>query len=188
MTFMNRQELSNAVEKLDAALEALGQTEHEDTRLMPIYAEYWVANELAKNGFEVELANRRSFDILLPEKNLRIEVKSGKFGRAATASFYLGHQIQESKFDFCVFVTYDIDFRIKEAMIFSREELEEVASKPRPHLAAHPSTNSCMLLKYDSLDEYLRDVDEKDRLVIEIKLHKFPNEFVNNWDKIRRFL
>ena len=182
---MDKNELSDAVDKLDAAIEAIGMTGHEDTRLMPIYAEYWVANELAKAGFNVELANRRSFDILLPERNIRIEVKSGKFEGDASASFYEGHQIRDSKFDFCVFVTYDIDFRIKEALVFSRAELQEVAEKPRPNLARYPKTNCCLLLRYDTLEEYVQNVREEDSLKIELELHSFPERFINSWHKIR---
>lgn len=183
---MKKEDLANAVEKLEMALEALGMTEHEDTRIMPIYVEYWAANELTKIGHNVEIINRRSYDLLIPEKNIRIEVKSGKYnGLCAAASFGKGDQIKTAKFDYCVFATYDIDFSVKEAMVFDREELEEVASKPRPHFAAHPTTNPCLLLRYDSLDAYLRDIEAADRLDIEIDLHKYPERFVNGWNKIR---
>ena len=183
---MRKADLANAVEKLEAALEALGMTEHEDTRIMPIYSEYWVANELMKIGHDVEMINRRGYDLLLPEKNIRIEVKSGKYsGRSAAASFGKGFQITDAKFDFCVFTTYDIDFGIKEAMVFSREELNEVANKPRSHLAAHPTTNPCLLLRYDSIDEYLQDIEEGYRLEIEIDLHKYPEKYVSKWSKIQ---
>jgi len=183
---MKKEDLANAVKKLEAALDALGMTEHEDTRIMPIYVEYWVANKLMKMGRDVEMISRRSYDLLLPEKNVRIEVKSGKFsGLNAAASFGKGKQIKNAEFDFCVFTTYDIDFRVKEAMVFAREELEEVANKPRPHFAAHPTTNPCLLLRYNSLDDYLEDVKENDRLEIEIDLHKHPEKYVNRWDKIR---
>jgi hypothetical protein len=183
---MNQNDLQNVVEKLDAALEAIGMTGHEDTRLMPIYMEYWVANELSRRGHEVEVVNRRSFDILLPESQIRIEVKSGKFEGSATASFSDGRQITEQKFDYCVFATYDIDFRVKEALIFSREELQEVASKPRPHRAQHPKNNFCFLFRYDSLSDYLKNEEEKDRLEIELKLHTHPEDFVSNWEKIKQ--
>jgi len=150
------------------------------------YSEYWVANELMKIGHDVEMINRRGYDLLLPEKNIRIEVKSGKYsGRSAAASFGKGFQITGAKFDFCVFTTYDIDFTIKEAMVFSREELSEVANKPRSHLAAHPTTNPCLLLRYDSIDEYLQDIEESYRLEIEIDLHKYPEKYVGKWSKIQ---
>jgi hypothetical protein len=182
---MKQEELASVVRSLDAALEAIGMTENEDTRIMPIYAEYWVANELAKRGHEVEVVSRRSHDLFLPAKNLRIEVKSGKYyGMGSGASFYKGSQITDGKFDYCVFVSYDIDFQIKEALIFSRKELEEVATKPRPQLAAHPTTNSCLLLRYDTLESYLRNVAEKDRLDIEIDLHKHPERYSDSWSKI----
>ena len=183
---MRKEELANAVEKLDEALVALGTTEHEDTRIMPFYIEYWVANELAKRGYKVEIVNRRSYDLLLPEENIRIEVKSGKYdGIGAGASFYNGHQIKDAKFDYCIFATYDIDFRIKEVMIFSREELMEVANKPRPKLAAHPTTNPCLLLRYNSLEQYVQRIEANQWLEIELDLHKYPEKFINNWNKIR---
>jgi len=183
---MKKEDLANLVEKLEEALIALGMTEHEDTRIMPIYSEYWVANELTKIGYNVEVLSRRSFDLLIPEKNIRIDVKSGKFGGLnAAASFGKGSQIKEAKFDYCVFTTYDVDLTIKEAMVFTREELKEVAEKPRPHLAAHPTTNPCLLLRYESLEKYKQDVEKKDMLNIEIQLHEHPEKFVKRWDKIK---
>ena len=183
---MKKEDLANAVEKLDAAMVALGMTEHEDTRIMSIYIEYWVANELAKRGHNVEVMNRRSYDLLLLEENTRIEVKSGKYnGVGATASFYKGHQIKDEKFDYCVFATYDIDFRIKEVMVFSREELLEVANKPRASFAAHPTTNPCLLLRYNGLEDYLQRVKADKRLEIELDLHKHPEKYISNWGKIK---
>jgi hypothetical protein len=183
---MNNEDLANVVSKLDEAIVALGMTGHEDIRIMPIYIEYWVANELAKRGHEVEVMNRRRYDLLLHDKNVRIEVKSGKFdGIGAAASFYKGHQIKEARFDYCVFVTYDIDYKIKEAMIFSREELLEIANKPRPSFAAHPKTNPCLLLRYNSLEDYIQKVEAYKRLDIELDLHKNPENYLNNWNKIK---
>jgi len=75
---MKKEDLANAVEKLDEAMVALGMTGHEDNRIMPIYLEYWVANELAKRGHNVEVMNRRSYDLLLPDKRLNIEVNLHK--------------------------------------------------------------------------------------------------------------
>jgi hypothetical protein len=183
---MKNEELANAVAKLDEAMVALGMTGHEDNRIMPIYIEYWVANELAKRGHTVEVMNRRKYDLLLPNENIRIEVKSGKYdGVGATASFYKGHQIKDARFDYCVFATYDIDYRIKEAMIFTREELLEVAEKPRPSFAAHPTTNPCLLLRYNNLKDYIQKVEVDKRLDIEIDLHKNPENYLNNWSKIK---
>ena len=183
---MKKEDLANLVEKLEESLIALGMTEHEDTRIMPIYSEYWVANELMKIGHNVEVLNRRSFDLLIPEKNIRIDVKSGKFGGLnAGASFGKGSQIKESKFDYCVFTTYDVDLQIKEAMVFTREELKDVADKPRPQLAAHPTSNYCLLLRYESLEAYKQDVEKEDRLNTEMQLHEHPEKFVNRWDKIK---
>mgnify|MGYP001027441132 CR=1 FL=1 len=183
---MKKEDLANAVEKLEAAVDAIGMTEHEDTRIMPIYIEYWVANKIAdKTEHETEIVNRRGYDILLSEKNIKIEVKSGKYnGFVAGASFGMGSQIRDRKFDFCIFVTYDIDLSPKEAMIFKREELEEVASKPRPEVTRYPKTNACVLFRYDTLEDYVRTIDEKNQLEIEIDLHKHPEKFVNRWDKI----
>jgi len=41
---------------------------------MPIYAEYWVANELMKKGWDIQLieGGRGSHDLLLPKENIRI--------------------------------------------------------------------------------------------------------------------
>ena len=183
---MRKQDLANAVQKLEDALDALGMTEHEDTRIMPIYIEYWVANELVKFGYDAQIVNRRSFDILLTEKGVKIEVKSGKYnGIVAGASFGKGDQIKSAAFDYCVFATYDIDLRVKESMVFSLQELEEIAQKPRTKkVAMYPKTNPCILLRYDSLDEYSKYIEEGDRLEIEKDLHKSPEKYVSRWDKI----
>ena len=100
-------------------------------------------------------------------------------------SFYKGHQIKDAKFDYCVFTTYDIDYRIKEVMIFSREEILGVANKPRPSFAAHPTTNPCLLLRYDSLEDCMQKVEADKRLDIELDLHKNPEKYINNWSKIK---
>ncbi|MDH5483337.1 MAG: hypothetical protein OEY22_10770 [Candidatus Bathyarchaeota archaeon] len=175
------------MQKLEDSLEALGMAEHEDTRIMPIYIEYWVANELVKFGHNVQIVNRRSFDILLPEKGVRIEVKSGKYnGVVAGASFGKGDQIKNAAFDYCVFATYDIDLRVEESMVFRLQELEEIAKKPRTKkVAMYPKTNPCILLRYDSFDQYLRYIEKGDRLEIELNLHKFPEKYVNRWEKIK---
>lgn len=136
---MEMQELSDIVIKLEEVHNLLRAANQEDTRFMPFYIEYWVANELMKIGYNVHIVNRKSYDLLLPKENTRIEVKSGKWdGPNAAASFGKGSQIAEGKFDYCVFVAYEINYKIFQAMIFSREELVEVAGRPRPHFARYP--------------------------------------------------
>jgi len=49
----------------------------------------------------------------------------------------------------------------------------------------YPKTNPCILLRYDSLNQYLKYIEEGDRLEIEMDLHKSPEKYVNRWDKIK---
>jgi hypothetical protein len=177
--------LQNTIEKLEAACKAIRNTGYEDNRIMPIYAEYWVANELINQGHELEIKNRSSFDILLTKNNLRIEVKSGKYdGDSASASFGKGTQITGNKFDYCIFVTYDLDLTLREAMIFSRIDLIELPKKARL-IARYPKTNGCILLRYNSYEEYQKNIYDFDMPQIEIDLHKHPEKYVNNWAKIQ---
>jgi hypothetical protein len=125
----------------------------------------------------------RGADIYLPEKDVRVEVKTGKYSYGScVASFRKGSQIKDEKFDYCVFVTYD-ENGITECLIFSREELIEVAEKPRPKYARYPKTNPCILFRFDNLRELEKYLGE-DALKIEIELHKHPEKFKNRWDKI----
>lgn len=158
---------------------------------MSRYLEYRVALELAKRGHIVQVLNERDkkgADIYLPKEDIKVEVKSGKFVYGSScASFGKGRQIKERRFDYCVFVPYDKN-RIKEFLIFSREELTEVANKPRLKLARFPKTNPCMLVRcdsYDDLKSHLRPFGE-DLLKIEGELHKYPEKFKDRWNKISR--
>jgi len=173
----------NIVRNLEYTLEAFRSAEIEDTRIFPIYAEYLVALRLEQLGFEAEVVNKKSYDILLNKKT-RVEVKTGKYEEGgAAASFRKGDQIKDGKFEYCVFVTYD-RLRTKEILVFRREELEEVALKPRLNVARYPN-NCCLLLKFASLHDYLDWLGGREELDIEVKLHKHPEEFLDRWDKIK---
>ena len=182
---MKKKSLASVVTRLEDTLEALRAAEIEDNRIFPIYAEYLVALKLSQVGFSVQVVNRRSYDILL-NGNVRIEVKTGKheYGVCAAASFSKGNQIRDKKFHYCIFVTYD-RLRVKEILVFSREELEEVALRPRGSpVVRYPKTNPCILLRYDNLEDYLNNMEGLEKLDIEVELHKHPERFLNRWDKI----
>jgi len=72
---------------------------------------------------------------------------------------------------------------IEDAIVFSREELTEIANKPRHNLTAHPTTNTYMLFAYLIQNDCLQYVKEEDRLGIELDIHKHPEKYVNRWDK-----
>lgn len=183
---MEERTLANIVSGLESALEAFRSANKEDNRMFAIYAEYLVALKLAQQGFSAEVVNKRSYDILLNDE-LAIEVKTGKYeDGCAAASFGKGKQIEEVKFDYCVFLTYN-NLRVKETLIFSRKELEEVALKQRgSSVVRYPKTNPCILLRYDSLEEYLSSMEESERLDIEVELHRHPEKFVSRWNKIKK--
>ena len=117
--------------------------------------EYRVALELAKRGHVVQVLNergKRGADIYLPEEDIKVEVKSGKFVYGSScASFGKGEQIKEGRFDYCIFVPYD-ENRIK-------EELAEVADMPREKFARFAKTNPCVLVRCDSYDDLKSRLD-----------------------------
>jgi hypothetical protein len=182
---LKKKELLGIVTSLEKATKSFDVAGMTDTRIMPIFVEYLVAMKLAELGFQVEVVNRRSYDILA-NGNVRIEVKSGKYeDGGAAASFGKGEQIKDAKFDYCVFATYSGP-KIREILVFNKEELKEVADKPRGKaVVMYPKTNPCLLLRYENLSDYCREVEHNDQLDIEVELHKHPERFLNRWDKIR---
>jgi hypothetical protein len=141
---MRKGGLEKVVMHLEKAIEELSSAGIDDERIMSRYVEYRVAFELAKRGRVVQVLNERddkSADTYLPEEGIKVEVKSGKFVYSSScASFGTGRQIKEAKFDYCVFVPYD-ENRIKEFLVFSREELAEVVDRPRVKFARFLKTN-----------------------------------------------
>lgn len=129
---MRKEELERVAMHLENAIKELNSASIDDERIMSRYVEYRVAFELAKRGHVVHVLNERSdkgADMYLPEENIKVEVKSGKFVYGSScASFGKGKQIKEDKFDYCVFVPY-VECKIKEFLVFNRKELEEVADR-----------------------------------------------------------
>lgn len=187
---MKKDDLDMIVIQFEKILEILGSIGIDDERLMSRYVEYCVALELAKQGYFVQVLNERenkNADIYIPDKKIRIEVKSGKFVYGSScASFGNGSQIKEGKFDYCVFVPYNEKYQIKEFLIFKRSELTEVADKPRMNFPRFPRTNPCILVRcndYDDLKNRLEPYGEQ-ILKIEEELHKHPERFKDAWKKI----
>ncbi|NIO38691.1 hypothetical protein GTO27_13495, partial [Candidatus Bathyarchaeota archaeon] len=140
--------------------------------------------KLAETGCEVEVVNRKSYDLLV-NGNVRVEVKSGKYEDGyAAASFGKGGQIRDAKFDYCIFVSYD-GYEEREILVFTRDELREVANKPRGRgVVRYPRTNPCILLRYDNMKDYYADIEQGERLDIEVEIHKHPERFLDRLDKI----
>jgi hypothetical protein len=186
---MREEGLEKVVMQLEKAIQELSSANVDDERIMSRYAEYQVALELAKRECVVQVLNERddkAADIYLPEDRIRVEVKSGKFvDGSSCASFGMGRQIKEPRFDYCVFIPYD-ENKIKEFLVFSREELLEVADKPRVKFARFPKTNPCMLVRCDSYDDLKSRLQPfgEEVLKIEEELHKHPEKFRDKWSKI----
>jgi len=190
---VKKKDIIEIVNHLEKALNILNATGLRDSKLRSKYAEYLVALKLAEMRYEVQVMNERddrSADIYIPNKGIRVEVKSGEYryedGAYTTdASFGHGNQI-EKKFDFCVFVTFDKG-RQKEFFIFSSEDLKEVKESKR-NIAGFPKTNPCLLLRYRNYEEYEKYFEKigrkQDMLKIEIDLHKYPEKY-QDWDKIK---
>ena len=175
-------------EKVVANLKAVVEASR-DKRLLPYYAEYLVALRLKELGHDVEiLKKRRGPDIFDKTVNAQIEVKSSSIDLdewACAASFYQGASIKKQNFDYCVFVVFK-DFEPWEYLVFSIEELGEIAEKPRPYPITAFRNNPCVLFRYGSLQKYENAFPNvEDRLNIELKHHQNPGEFRDRWDKIK---
>jgi predicted deacetylase len=75
----------------------------------------------------------------------------------------------------------------KKYFVFTRDELEEVATlKGRHGLAAHETTNPCLLIYAPTSKKYKHYVKQWriKAFKIERRLCKHPEEFRNAWDKI----
>jgi len=147
-----------------------------------------VALELTKRGYDVEvLKKKRGPDIYLRDIDSKIEVKSGNIDLAeydCTASFSSGTSIKHGDFDYCVFVIFE-NLEPIEYLVFSCEELKEIAEKPRAYPVTQYPNNRCILFRYKSLEEYEKTFPrDQDRLEIEMRLHQSPEKFRNKWDKI----
>jgi hypothetical protein len=189
VTNVKKEDLEKVVMHLEETINDLVSAGIDDEKIMSRYLEYRVALELAKREHIVQVLNERDekgADIYLPKEDIKVEVKSGKFVYGSScASFGTGRQIREGRFDYCVFVPYD-ENGIKEFLVFSREELAEVANKPRVKFARFPKTNPCMLVRcdgYEDLKSCLGSSGE-DILKIEEELHKHPEKFKDKWNKI----
>jgi len=183
--------LQKIAESLNASLR-----KSEDIRLVPYYAEYFLAYALSVEGselgYDVEvLKKRQGADLVVRNvsRNIhrRIEVKTGhtdREGLACTASFSMGKSIEKAEFDYCVFVVFE-NLAVKECLVFTLDELKEVAEKKRPYPITIFPNNQCCLFWYGNLVEYERAFpNNEDRLGIEIRLHEHPEDFKNRWDKI----
>jgi len=186
---LKEKQLEDVTDNLRKALWALAVDGIEDEKLWSRYAEYLVALMFTKQGQGIQILNERtnkrarSADIYLPEKDIRVEVKTGKRSYGSyVASFGRGRQIKEGKFDCCVFITYD-ENELREYLIFDREELIEVGEKPRPKCARFKETNPCLFFRCDSLGD-LETRLGGDALNIEIEVHRHPDRFKDRWDKI----
>lgn len=190
---MEETSLREITSVLEKALKELTISKIVDSKLRSKYAEYLVAHELVKRGYNVQISNERentNADIYIADKRKRVEVKSGKYDEKGwiDASFRNGSQISDNKFDYCVFITFDEsdESKVNEIFIFTKEELREVAKRKRCG-ARFPKTNPCLLLRCQSFKEYEEHMNEKgyEKLKIECDLNKNPQKYDQAWDKIK---
>ncbi|MEY2428058.1 MAG: hypothetical protein QOJ40_943 [Verrucomicrobiota bacterium] len=153
------------------------------------YAEFLVAEKLAKMGLKIQLLNSRykvSADIYLPDIGKRVEVKSCRIlaDGWADASFSGGNQILTKKFDYCVWVVFDDFGGVKHKFVFSAGELKEVADG-RKNVGRHTS-NQCLLLLAPNSKEYEKYIREDGIKAFEIEreLLKNPKRYRDAWAKI----
>lgn len=186
---MKKAQLAGVVNNIRKALETLEFAGIEDYRIVSKYSEYLVALKLTEVGHRIQIGSEREnrkADIFLPDKELKVEVKSGKFNGAwYVASFANGKQIKQDKFDYCVFVTFD-KHTPKEFLVFSRKELDEVANISRNNLARFKETNPCLLFRFKDWPQYKKYMDNwgGKMFQIEVDLHKHPEKYKERWGKI----
>jgi len=179
--------LKEIAKKLNASLR-----KSEDIRLVPYFAEYFVAYGLSIKGSELGfcvevLKKRRGPDLIVRNVSRNIcrpiEVKTGhtdRPGLLCSASFGMGKSIDKAEFYSCVFVVFE-NLAVKECFVFTLDELKEI---PQSGLGMFPD-NQCNLFWCENLSEYKRQFPNvKDRLDIEIRLHEHPENFKNRWDRI----
>ena len=190
---MKYQTISRIRKSLEDVLKKLSEVEVFDSGIRHRYAEYLVASTLAKRGHAIRLLNERAdtgCDLYLSDKDIRIEVKSGKCDKDgwAVASFGTGSQIAKQKFDHCVFVVFDKrgEGKVKEIFVFTRSELKEV-TRPRKGIASHIDTNPCLLMYAPSVKEYNKymKAHKSQALAIERDLNSRPGKYRQKWSKIR---
>ena len=188
---MNYHSIVRIKKLLEGVFVELMKSNIHDARIRDRYAEYYVASVLAKKGYQVQLLGERDdkkADLYLQDIDKRIEVKSGIYEDGwAYASFGVGSQIKNDKFDYCVFVTFSefSEGAVKDHYIFTREELREVI-KRRKGVAAHEETNPCLLMRAPSLKAYSNYI-KKDKVMsfrIERDLLKHPEKYRNAWETI----
>jgi len=154
--------------------------------LLRYYAEYLVARELTKKGHNVEL-RKTTFstpDLIIKDIGKTVEVKSSMIDNeywGCGASFGNGKSISENKFNYSVFVVFK-NYSPYKFFIFTLEELRELLNKKVGVFKNNPYA----LIWYETYEEYLREYpDAKDRLKLEINLHKHPEEYEDRWDRIK---
>ena len=190
---MNRRALAKIKKSLEVIFKVLRDSDIWDNRLRDRYAEYFVAFELAKRGYKVDILNKREdarADICIKgkTKDTLIEVKSGKRGEDdwSCASFHVGSQIKKKKFDYCVFVVFgkEGEGKVKEVLVFTQDELREV-TKHRRGIAIYEN-NPCLLMRAPNIkkyDDYMKN-HKSQILKTERDLNKNPRKYSEKWGKI----
>jgi hypothetical protein len=188
---MKKRELRCVVRNLGESLRTIYDSDNEFSRIRSIYAEFLVAYELAKQGYEVQIGKKRKYknsDLYLPNEEIHVEVKSGLYDKDGwtDASFGNGAQIQGEKFDYCVFVTFDheINYKEKELFILTLKELRSIGKFER--YVAKFETNTHLLIKAPNEKDYRSEMRKyRDHiLAIELALIESPQEYDRAWEKI----
>jgi hypothetical protein len=186
---VNHASLRRITKALEGVLLELKNAKLSDRAIPCKYAEYLVAQKLAKRGHTVQLLNRRdnSADIFLLDIGKRVEVKSCRVDEDgwANASFSEGHEIQRKRFDYCVWVIMDDYGTVKHTFIFTVDELKEVCTK-RPKLIGQLS-NQCLLLLAPSLKDFNDYVTKMGEPVFRVEkdLLNNPAKYRDAWLKIK---
>jgi hypothetical protein len=163
-------------------------------KLVGNLGEYYVADALLKNGFEVEMKSGQSGYSLLVAKKIRIEVKTSFFkdeGKYQDGIKCFGWRIQTKdqknadKFDFLVGIALDDAFEKPEFYVFSKAEtanLQEVKLKRFTNIlkkidvfASAVEMEKVLLTDREAVSEY------------EAYINRHKEFFLNRWDKIRTF-
>ena len=190
---MDLGDLESIVRNLEEILKVLKKRKLEDRVLRSRYAKFLVAREITARGYKVQMLDERetrNADLYVPRLDKRIEVKPGifKFEKGKffvnIISFGKGKQIENEKFDVCVFVVFK---NLKpEFYVFEKKELEEVIKHRRTKISEASEKNPCVFVicrNYSEYEVYLKHLGEKE-LKVEKDLHKFPEKYKDRWDKI----
>ncbi len=163
-------------------------------KLVGNLGEFYVADALVKNGFDVELKNGQAKCDILVNKTIRVNVKTSFFkdeGKYQDGIKCFGWRIQTKEqknvdnFDFLIGVTLEDSFEKPEFYVFSKKEtvnLQEIKLKKFANILKKIDIFGSIA----DMEKALR-TDKEAISGYEDYINRHKEEFLNRWEKISEF-